>query len=407
MFHPMFKSSSDPKIIWAALALALVSIFLLLPSLGPRSVADSLHIPSLHKTKQGSSAIPNVVHFVHLSYPNSTAPFEFPFRQFIAVYSAWYYLKPKTINIWTNMDERSIGGWIKKAKSPYTQAVSDLPGVVFKHHNTTNHTSNGTRIDLLPNQSDFVRTDILMKYGGIYLDDDSYILRDLAPLRNLQYNNVVGKQVNGEICPAVILATPNNKLMATYHALQDTVFRFSEWADHATKLLTTLVREFQTPDNQVLVLDQDTFFPSAWYPEDIEKLYRVHPDGGPDIINNRPTKNITDFIANFQLKEPDTWKRDWRLSYTLHGWTSGIDHTFNETKQREIFGQDQGITLDYVLAKSSNFALAVYPAVRHALDTGVLAHVPDDSLQMGSTEVVDADELRRVKGHWKRRTVGR
>lgn len=62
--------------------------------------------------------------------------------------------------------------------------------------------------------------------------------------------------------------------------------------------------------------------------------------------------------------------------------------------------------MDYVLAKSSNFALAVYPAVRHALDTLVLAHVPDDSLQMGSTEVVDADELRRVKGHWKRGTIG-
>ncbi|KAK3173217.1 hypothetical protein OEA41_006546 [Lepraria neglecta] len=395
-------SASNAKTIWAALALVLVSLFLLLPSLGPRGfVPDSLHIPGLHKTTQGSSTIPNIVHFVHLSYPNSTAPFEFPFRQFVAVYSAWYYLRPETIYIWTNVEEGSIEGWIKKAKSPYTQAVSDLPGVEFKHHDTTNQTTNGTTVHLLPNQSDFVRTDILMKYGGIYLDDDSYILRDLKPLRHLHYDNVVGRQVNGEICPAVILAVPNNKMMATYHALQDVVFKFGEWADHATILLTTLVREFQSPDSQALVLNRDSFFPSSWYPEDLEKLYRVHPDEGLDIINNKPTENITDFIANFKLKEPKTWKRDWRLSYALHGWTSGIDHSFNETKQLKLFGQDQGITLDYVLARSSNFALAVYPAVRHAVDAGVLYHVPDGSLQMGNAEVIDADELRRVKGHWK------
>ncbi|KAL2056846.1 hypothetical protein ABVK25_002585 [Lepraria finkii] len=402
MFHLTSKSASNTKTIWAALALVLVSVFLLLPSLGPHSfVPGSLHIPSLHKTTQGSSTIPNIVHFVHLSYPNSTAPFEFPFRQFVAVYSAWYYLRPETIYIWTNVEEGSIEGWIKKAKSPYTQAVSDLPGVEFKHHDTTNQTTNGTKIDLLPNQSDFVRTDILMKYGGIYLDDDSYILRDLKPLRHLHYDNVVGRQVNGEICPAVILAAPNNKLMATYHALQDVVFKFGEWADHATVLLTTLVREFQSPDSQALVLDRDSFFPSSWYPEDLEKLYRVHPDGGLDIINNKPTENITDFIANFKLKEPKTWKRDWRPSYALHGWTSGIDHSFDEKKQLELFGQDQGITLDYVLARSSNFALAVYPTVRHAVDAGVLIHVPDGSLQMGSAAVTDADELRRVKGHWR------
>ena len=163
MFPMTFKSASNAKTILVALALVLGSLSLLLPSLGPRSfVPDSLHIPSVHKTTHGSSTIPNIVHFVHLSYPNSTAPFEFPFRQFVAVYSAWYYLKPEIIYIWTNVEEGSIEGWIKKAKSPYTQAVSDLPGVEFKHHDTTTQTTIGTAVELLPNHSDFVRTDILM-----------------------------------------------------------------------------------------------------------------------------------------------------------------------------------------------------------------------------------------------------
>ena len=56
----------------------------------------------------------------------------------------------------------------------------------------------------------------------------------------------------------------------------------------------------------------------------------------------------------------------------LHGWTSGIRGELNDEQRATMFGKFGGITLDYVLARNSNFALAVYPAVKHALDNGHL-----------------------------------
>lgn len=37
-----------------------------------------------------------------------------------------------------------------------------------------------------------------------------------------------------------------------------------------------------------------------------------------------------------------------------------------------MFGKFGGITLEYVLAQNNNFARAVYPAVKHALDNGII-----------------------------------
>ena len=83
-------------------------------------------------------------------------------------------------------------------------------------------------------------------------------------------------------------------------------------------------------------------------------------------------QNLTSFIENFELYPPKTWQRDWRSSYVLHGWTSGIEKQLTEGERIAMFGEFGDITLEYVLARNSNFARAVYPAVRHALDNGFL-----------------------------------
>ena len=176
------------------------------------------------------------------------------------------------------------------------------------------------------------------------------------------------------ICPAVLLATPHNKMMKAYHELQDSVFDPHRWALHATDLLTTLGREFQHPDSQILILSNNTFFPFAWFPEDLKQIYSVHGDPGKPIVNNKDShQNYANFVQSFELYQPeDTWQVDFRSSYALHGWTSGIETQLNDDERKELFGDFGGITLDYVLAQNSNFARAVYPAVKHALDQGYL-----------------------------------
>lgn len=185
--------------------------------------------------------------------------------------------------------------------------------------------------------------------------------------------------------------------MSAYHTLQDSIFD-GEWQTHATTLLTALVRDFQQPEGQVLVLDQESFFPLSWMLEDLEKLYGMHDEEeeeGIEVVHNRPTENLTEYVENFHLDPPETWKRDWRLSYVLHGWTSSLKRNVEKLEEREGFGDfSEGITLDYVLAGRSNFALAVRPAVRHALDTGVLDR--DVSRAFGGGEREKGGELRTL-----------
>lgn len=190
--------------------------------------------------------------------------------------------------------------------------------------------------------------------------------------------------------------------MSAYHALQDLIFD-GEWQTHATTLLTALVRDFQEPDGQVLVLDKESFFPLSWMYEDLVALYGVNEHSVSDfegVDNIRPmTGNLTDYVEGFHLEQPTvTWKRDWRMSYVLHGWTTSLMRNWERLQEEEgVFGEfGEGITLDYVLAGRSNFALAVAPAVRHAVDTGVLDHVGNMSTGFWGGEEGKGGELRSL-----------
>ena len=291
-------------------------------------------------------------------------------------YSAWHFLRPETIYIHTNIEDDIVKKEIGTAENPYTQAIGKIPNLEFIHCTPPTNTTSGRKIDALANMSDFIRTQALIMHGGVFLDEDSYVLRDLKPLRRIGFENVVGRQAGGKICPAILLSTRNNTLMKAYHALQDVIFD-GEWATHATELLSTLTNDFSPTDNQVLELEQDAFFPSSWNPQDVRDLYRVREDVGPSPANNPSINGLQNFIDNFELGPPaNTWQRDWRVSYALHGWSStlpgGRQSKLSAGDTQKMFGAFGGINLPYMLARNSDFALAVYPAVKHALDSGFL-----------------------------------
>ena len=65
----------------------------------------------------------------------------------------------------------------------------------------------------------------------------------------------------------------------------------------------------------------------------------------------------------------------------LHGWNSGLEKHLNDQEVQEMFGEFGGITPQYVLAKNSHFATAVYPTMKHALDNGALDGIDYDQSQ--------------------------
>ena len=283
-------------------------------------------------------------------------------------------MQPETIYIHTNVPEHLIHVSLEDTTNIYARAINKLPNIKYNYHSAPNQTTTGREIDNLPHRSDFVRADILQKFGGIYLDDDVYLLREVHTLRHIGYENIVGQQLGGNLCNAVIMSTPGNKMMTAYNALMNPIYD-GGWETHSVFLLTSVAREFASAGNQVMVVPQETFFPLSWYKEDLETLYQAHDDDGDigksEPNNNHNTANLTDFINNFALfPEEDSWRLDWRLSYTMHGWTSAIKQNFKNTK--ELIGEYDGITLEYILARNSNFARAVYPAVKDALEKGFL-----------------------------------
>ena len=62
--------------------------------------------------------IPNIVHFVHLLKFDTSQTFDFPFRQFISIYSAHHHLQPEILYIHTNVPEHQIEERIKSSTSP-------------------------------------------------------------------------------------------------------------------------------------------------------------------------------------------------------------------------------------------------------------------------------------------------
>ena len=193
------KLNSNVK--WASISLGLILLVLSLLLFFRQAFSGTFSSGAFHTLNLSDftslAPVPNIVHFVHLVEDPTDTSFDFPFRQFVAIYSAWYYLRPEQIYVHTNVEEGLIEETLQKSQNPYTKAVAALPSVSFRHAIPPNHTTSGAAITKLPNQSDFVRTKVLSELGGIYLDDDSYVLRDLKPLRETGFKNIVGFQKNG------------------------------------------------------------------------------------------------------------------------------------------------------------------------------------------------------------------
>lgn len=167
-----------------------------------------------------ATEIPNIVHFMHLlSLSKKThPPFQFEFQHFISVYSAYLYLQPDEIYIHTNVAP-NIVEQARDSPHRWTRAIANLPIVIFNYETAPDVIIAGKKIVKLSNKSDFVRTRVMKRWDGIYLDEDIYLLKDLSVLRHAGFQNVMERQAYGAICPVLFLSMPENEMIMAYHAL--------------------------------------------------------------------------------------------------------------------------------------------------------------------------------------------
>lgn len=160
--------------------------------------------------------IPNVVHYVWLL--NDPHELRMPFKLFVSVYSAHLFWKPERIYIHTDASRAVLANALV-AGDVWTKRILALPGVTSNFVRAPTVTERGVEIVRVEHKADFLRMAVLREFGGVYLDTDVVPLRDIAPLRDSGFANVLGGAVElsmkraGYINNGVMMAVPQSTLM--------------------------------------------------------------------------------------------------------------------------------------------------------------------------------------------------
>ncbi|RYP57795.1 hypothetical protein DL769_009274 [Monosporascus sp. CRB-8-3] len=359
-------------------------------------------------TPYENDIIPNFVHYVWLL--RDPAIFSLNFPTFLSMYSAHVYFRPERIYIHTDASE-SVFNRAKVAGDLWTRRVLALPGITYHHVQAPPSTAKGVAIKLMEHKADFLRIEALRDSGGIYLDTDAVPLRDVSHLRKSGFAAVVGgvvalaAQHTGFMNNGVLMSRPRSKLLDIWLAASHEVFD-GQWETASIHLLTDLVYRLVAIPGEVLVLHPRAFAPISWEFEDQKRLFKPHlgttptdalqwlPDGAQrkkatltEMENGNGT-TCRDMMAYLREREEDgkveKWEMDFSSTYVLHAFDGDIPR---------MSGWDHEVNLRYVLARQSNYARAVFPAVLHAIKEGV---IPLEEVQeQRESKVIDKEAKGR------------
>lgn len=145
----------------------------------------------------GRLIVPNLIHYIRF---NKTA---FSFVEYVCLRSAYVQQQPERIYLHTNVDESNFTGiywkWIRAESDLYRRIVVlpiQLPSDIFDQP-----LSDGWR---LYHGSDIARIRTMIKYGGIYLDNDVYVVANLDKYR--KYEIAIGWDQDQFLGSQVIIA---------------------------------------------------------------------------------------------------------------------------------------------------------------------------------------------------------
>lgn len=297
------------------------------------------------------------------------ADIEFELRHYIAVYSAYLYFSPDVIYIHTDASESAIARAMSSAADApniWTHRIFNLPRVQVRRIAIPQTTTQGKELSCQAHRSDIVRPEILHEFGGMYFDFNIYPLRDFASLRQAGYANIVGLEPYDYVNNGCVLSVKGSPMMRLFNKYQNIVYD-GEWITHSVQLLTTLSRRMSLVPWEVLIMGRLAFNPSTWWEEDKNTLYgntNVTQWEEPVIVD---PANIADFRSSLDPYETlwlsptpaDKQEFDYSQTYAIHAY--------------KIYNVNPPISMPYLLARQSNFAKAVYPVVKHAVNAGLLS----------------------------------
>lgn len=203
--------------------------------------------------------IPNILHYVHLSEGGR------PWRlhHYLSVLSASKRSGVEKIYIW--VDKEPEGVWWERTKNLLEVIFVEPPSNIF-----------GIPITQQAHKSDVIRLQVLLEYGGIYVDTDTIFVKNFEPLLDSKF--VLGQQnINGSegLCPAVILSEKDAMFARYWLGGFKETFKggppgSDTWCTHSVHLPYYLSKKF--PDD-ITVLDHLAFFWPLYHSDHMKMMF--------------------------------------------------------------------------------------------------------------------------------------
>jgi hypothetical protein len=206
------------------------------------------------RQQQSNCTIPSIVHF---SFGMADGDVSFGLIQYLSLISALHVLGPQRVLI--HYDQRPSGIYWDMLKDHVQLEKARKVTSIF-----------GNPVGHYAHKADIIRLEALLKYGGIYLDMDVFVLRPFDAI--LVHDFVMGREQGIGLCNAVILANKESPFLRRwYESYRD--FNQSDWNRHSVRLPAEMARSH--PD-EITVLDDHKFFWPLWTEQGRQSIYFGH-----------------------------------------------------------------------------------------------------------------------------------
>ncbi|PHH84029.1 hypothetical protein CDD83_2618 [Cordyceps sp. RAO-2017] len=301
------------------------------------------------------ATIPNYVHHVFiLEDPEADFPFEF--ADFLSAYSGWLHLRPDKIFLHTNANERQIGRARDGSAGKWTKLLFGLPRLVVSPVVMPTHAANGLELNHVAHKSDMVRARVVRDHGGMYIDFDVIVLRDMAALRRTGFAAVTGREIRHEVNSGTFMSRRRSRFISEWAERMPQVYD-GGWLTHSNMLMTTIANRLVAEPGQMLILERDAMAPGDWdnQPAINKDLFGARDDAPDHIRDLRPGAALPPVRDDAADARP-SWAWDLNTSYLLHAFPLEM--------------LDFKISPRYVLERRSNYARAAYPIVKDMYERG-------------------------------------
>ena len=179
------------------------------------------------KCAGSACVVPRIVHLIWFAPDDS----EFKFVYCVSILSIQRFIQPRRILFWH--DEEPTGTWWKFVRM-------HVPNVELLRRHPPSRVF-GNKVSLPEHQADVARLQILLTYGGIYLDLDTIVLKSFEKL--MTYDVAMGAESPELLGNGIIVARPNATFIRTWYEHYNT-FDDRAYNEHSVRLPMTLAHQY-------------------------------------------------------------------------------------------------------------------------------------------------------------------